>query len=180
MQNGSIVIVTNDADLHADAIVRDVTPMGRAVARLHPGDAPATLLLHTEITHDRLDTKLTHTTTGKSISTSEITSDWYRRPRVTASPAHMPDVEKSFARNEYTAYFQRIWAALGRAYWISAPQAILNASHKLEQIQRAKAMGFNIPQTLVTNNVHTALNFLGECHGPTIYRVLTSPLLNEP
>jgi glutathione synthase/RimK-type ligase-like ATP-grasp enzyme len=47
-----------------------------------------------------------------------------------------------------------------KAKWLSNPSAVLNAENKLLQLSLAKAIGFNLPQTLLTTDKQELASFI--------------------
>lgn len=86
---------------------------------------------------------------------SEFSSVWFRRTK-------LPDIEvtdqgqKMFLLADYESLFDNLFNLIKSKKWLSHPTNILRAENKLYQLQKAKKIGFNLPDTIVTNN-HTEL-----------------------
>lgn len=81
-------------------------------------------------------------------------SIWYRRggvvsPRSSSHPADIP-----FITREAEAYLQNALAFVGddETLWINHPAASRHASNKLVQLIAAREVGFQVPETLMTND----------------------------
>ncbi|MEM6737055.1 MAG: MvdC/MvdD family ATP grasp protein [Bacteroidota bacterium] len=88
----------------------------------------------------------------------KITSVWFRRTK-------LPDLkindesEKLYVLGEYNALLENIYAVLRDKIWVSHPRYVYEAENKLYQIKLASEIGFNVPETLVTNQHADLRNF---------------------
>jgi glutathione synthase/RimK-type ligase-like ATP-grasp enzyme len=161
-------------DAHADMIIPRIEEMGGEVVRLNLAQAPGNSETHFLIGKDGYDFDYKILSSSKTFA-KNVTSIWWRKPSA-FSVAEVPENEMRFVQMEHTAYFRGLWALLN-PYWMSHPEAIRNADHKIEQLIRASNLGFSIPRTLVTNNMTLVEDFLTENKNGTIYKVLTDPAL---
>lgn len=87
---------------------------------------------------------------------SEFSSVWFRRTK-------LPDIEttdqgqKIFLLADYESLFDNLFNLIDSKKWLSHPNHIYKAENKLYQLQKAKQIGFIIPNTIVTNN-HSQLS----------------------
>ncbi len=87
---------------------------------------------------------------------SEFSSVWFRRTK-------LPDIEttdqgkKIFLLADYESLFDNLFNLINSKKWLSHPNHIYKAENKLYQLQKAKQIGFNIPNTIVTNS-HSQLS----------------------
>lgn len=87
---------------------------------------------------------------------SEFKSVWFRRTK-------LPEIEtkdqgqKLFLLADYESLFDNLFNLINSDKWLSHPTYIYKAENKLYQLQKAKKIGFVIPNTIVTNN-HSHLN----------------------
>lgn len=82
---------------------------------------------------------------------SKFTSVWFRRIK-------LPEIEisdegqKVFLLADYESLFDNLFSLLSSKKWLSLPSDIYKAENKLYQLQKAKEIGFKIPNTIVTNS----------------------------
>lgn len=85
----------------------------------------------------------------------KITSVWFRRTKLPELNI-TDESERLYVLGEYDALLQNLYAVLKDKVWMSYPNNVYEAENKLYQIKLAKEIGFQIPETLVTNS-HTDL-----------------------
>lgn len=89
-----------------------------------------------------------------------IRSVWFRRTQLPdVSAVQVSDSDKVFLVGEYEALLNNIYQCLSRKIWLSHPNAVFTAENKLLQLQTAIAVGFTVPDTLVTNKHETLKEF---------------------
>lgn len=90
---------------------------------------------------------------------SEFSSVWFRRTK-------LPDIEstdqgqKIFLLADYESLFDNLFNLIKSEKWLSIPGFIYKAENKLYQLQKAKKIGFNIPNTIVTNSHKKLSDFI--------------------
>jgi hypothetical protein len=99
---------------------------------------------------------------------------WWRRPQpFDLSPTLGSDVDRSFAYRECQAAIDGLWRTVD-AFWVNHPTRNEDAARKPYQLAVAQEMGFEIPETRITNDPDEARAFV-EAHGPrqTVYKPFT-------
>ena len=147
-----ILIITNTEDLTADFVVRELTRRAVPFARLNTDEYPVRAEAVVKFTSDNTPTaSLRWTNRDRSLDWNEVTAVWYRRPvpPVVACEVSDPGVRK-FAVDESYDFLRGLWYSLD-CFWISHPDAIRQAEHKIVQLKQAHHYGFVIPRTVVTN-----------------------------
>jgi len=92
---------------------------------------------------------------------SEFSSVWFRRTK-------LPDIDttdqdkKIFLLADYESLFDNLFNLINSKKWLSNPNYIYKAENKLYQLQKAKEIGFNIPNTIVTNNHKQLSEFVSD------------------
>lgn len=84
---------------------------------------------------------------------------------------------RKFIDNECKAVTSGFYLNLSDALWVNDPQKNRIASNKLFQLKLAQELGFEIPDTLVTNNPGIAREFYYKHHGNIISKPLDQPYL---
>jgi hypothetical protein len=175
VERDQIVIVTNQDDPHADDVIRVLWGMGGEPIRLNTDEIPQYSSLTLEV-GARLAGRIELDTNGLVIDVERIRSVWWRRPRRFRVPADLSPWESEFAQEELRQAYRGLWASID-CYWISHPDAIERAEWKLGQLRRARALGFEVPRTLVTSDPAAALDFHEACEDGIVYKVMTGPYL---
>ncbi|MGL4609245.1 MAG: MvdC/MvdD family ATP grasp protein [Trueperaceae bacterium] len=166
----TIVIVTKEIDPHADRVILQLLRQGIEPVRLHTSDFPkqASLSLELDSSTEAWQGQI-YSVEGRSIDVSDVRSIWWRRPGKFQFPDTLSEEEATFADQEMDKALRGLWASF-QAYWISHPDDVRRASYKLEQLQRAKRMGFAIPKTLVTMHPDKVQDFYTAHQGNIIYK----------
>lgn len=159
-----VVLVTHREDLTADWLVaefrrRDWT----SFLRLNTEDYPTRIGLSFTLTDARLRVG------GRDIHADEIEAVWWRRPLGPQLPAS-PPLEAEWAADEAQAAIEGFWRSVD-GHWVNPPLANASADCKPEQLRRASALGFDVPEFVITNDAEAAQDFAA-MHGQVICKAL--------
>jgi hypothetical protein len=167
-----ILIATNSRDVTVDLIVLELQRRGAPYFRLNtehanqlawslPNGDPRSLVIKSDATSIRL---------------SEVVGAYYRRPLPPVPALGLLASVSEYVSAEWGSILRTLWNALeGR--WLNSPYAIQRAEDKPRQLSAAAARGLAVPPTLVTNDLATALEFVGG--GDTIAKPLRKGLLED-
>src|SRR6266516_5107085 len=122
---GSILIVTQEFDLHADVMVGVLESMGHTPIRLHTSDFPTKALA--TMTFDEEQWRGVIEMHDRRIDVQDVKSIWWRRPGRSRFPAALSEDEQEFARLELGHTLRGLWGMLD-CYWMSQPTRIRDAS----------------------------------------------------
>lgn len=173
--NKVVLIVTQEFDPHADAVLVLLEQQGYRPIRLHLANMATKSSLHFAV-GSQIDLTGQITIDGKCIDISSIRSVWWRKPNAFVFSSELNADEKAFVRMEFNQLTNGLWSALD-CYWMSDPANIRRASYKIEQLKRASKFGLEIPKTLFTNDPLQVKRFYEDCNGQIIYKVMSDPLL---
>ena len=135
-----ILIVTYKEDYTADFLINKLNEQGKKFLRLNTEDIE----------------KYTYESKNETDFFFQInnieTFDgvWFRRlklPELNAEPSIA-----AYLASEYEFLFSNILRNIDSKRWMSQPDALHRAENKTVQLKLAQSIGFNIPNTLVTNN----------------------------
>ena len=104
----------------------------------------------------------------------EFGAVWWRRPQPFELPPELEsEADRSFAYTECKSALDGLWRVLD-ASWVNHPTRDEDAARKPYQLRVAKELGFEIPETQVTNDPKQARAFVDE-HGPegTVYKAFS-------
>ncbi len=159
-----ILVITSSDDATADYLLERLRARRLAVVRL---DTDVALL--NRISIDYSNGKPTLNVLGRRLSPEEITHVWFRRPRPLLA-ATSP--EEAHLAAEWSEALEGFLAHIPIAKWVNHPSRNALAGHKMEQLTRARGMGFEVPATLVTTSPDELRTFWTECNR----RVVVKPL----
>lgn len=143
---------------------------GLRFIRLNTEDLPQ----HELVMADGDPAELTLTGPCGSLSLSDITGAYYRRPG--SFEVEGTDATAAYVVAEWSTILRSLWNALeGR--WLNSPFSILRAEDKPRQLAAARRTGLAIPGTLVTNSFDAARAFLAD--GPIVAKPLRHALIDD-
>ncbi|BCK55814.1 hypothetical protein [Nocardia wallacei] len=161
---GSVLIVTETDDLHADAMT--------ATLRKHHQHTPIRLDMR-EFPRVGGSFRLDRAGTARSLShvvgLDDVTAVWWRRPHRCVVPGGVRDADDDFRQAECDGFLQGLLWSIP-AVWVNDPGADRTATRKIVQLETARRSGFAIPETLITNDPDEARSFVDSRPGPVVYK----------
>lgn len=166
-----ILIIAHETDVHARAVAREVELIGHTSIIFDTAEFPKLAQLSNRFS-DGKSCACIIKSNGTKIDLNEIHSVWWRRPQryVLNSQSKHPSV-KRFMYDECVQAFKGTMISLHPTVKFLNP--IIKgeeASFKLHQLRLAKELGFNIPNTIVTNSVEEAMQFISNNSNDCIYK----------
>jgi glutathione synthase/RimK-type ligase-like ATP-grasp enzyme len=100
---------------------------------------------------------------------------WLRRPRMPKMPAIIHEEDIKHARDEHTAFFRTFWQVISpHAFWVNPINVVRVANCKLLQLKIAMEVGFNIPNSLFSNDPARVKEFISKNReNKVIYKTLS-------
>lgn len=139
-------MLTNQRDLTTDFLVREFNKRNLIFTRLNTDILTDSFVVlnplsnSIEIKHD-----LTH------IHADSISVAYFRRPSI-SQPKENFGVYREYVWTEWNALLEALYSSIGDR-WFSHPEDILQAENKPRQLRLAYEIGFNIPETIITNDI---------------------------
>jgi len=155
----TVLIVTNDHDEHADAVIVELNRRNVPVFRFHPEDFPHSCSVSIEIDDGRIHGELR--TADRRVAFADICAAWYRRSRNLYMGATNRTSEKldDYVKAQSTATIVALCAGL-ETLWVSHPFKLRRGEVKALQLAEASRAGLKIPQTLISNDPARAATFV--------------------
>jgi MvdD-like protein with pre-ATP grasp domain/ribosomal protein S6-L-glutamate ligase RimK-like protein len=167
-----ILIVSNTQDLTCDFVVRELQRRRSAFSRLNFDEFPRFALgVATAGTDYSERAEITWTNRKKVLYFNEVSSVLYRRPVSPVPDCAEDEAIKRFCVDECYDFLRGLLLSLD-CHWISHPDAIRKAEHKLYQMRVATRVGLRLPKTLVSNSPDEVLNFFETCSGRMVVKCL--------
>jgi hypothetical protein len=160
----SVLIVTNEQDLAADLVVLELQRRDVDVLRCNTERLPRWQATCTPGQSWRLKDDL-----GRLATSDQVQGVWWRRPEPPALP---PPLASSEQERAFTAQWQALLESLASVpgpRWISPPAAVRAAEDKAAQLSLAANLGFNVPNTVWTNEA-SSINH----KSPTVVKPVTA------
>jgi hypothetical protein len=173
-----ILIISNSYDLHADVAENVILRKKSQVFRLNLDHFPRDYYINFAFSSSSSTGYLEHIPSKSKVRFSDIYSIWLRKKAdFSFLEENLSPQELVYAKNETEHILFSMMYLLSDKYWISHPKAVRGAIWKGEQLCRARADGFLVPDTLLTNIPIAVKNLYREKSGHIIYKTMASPLL---
>lgn len=156
----TVLIITNDHDSHASAVIRELNERGVVVFRFHPPEFPDAYSVSIEIGDDgRIEGEIKNA--HRRVEFSDICAAWYRRSRnVYDTPVNLSSATLD---NYIAAQTSATLAALSEGLdtlWVGHPPKLRRAEVKALQLALASKAGLKTPHTLISNDPARAEAFI--------------------
>jgi glutathione synthase/RimK-type ligase-like ATP-grasp enzyme len=161
----SILIITNDHDEHADAVIRELDARNVPVFRFHPEEFPHACSLSLDIQGGRVRGEIRNA--DHAVALDEICAAWYRRARNLFEGRRLSLTSEkldNYVRAQSTATLAALCESL-QTLWVGHPDRLRVAEVKALQLVRASQAGLKTPHTLISNDeaqVRTFVDTLGD------------------
>jgi hypothetical protein len=166
-----ILIIAPAGDRHAESVHAQLRASNKRVARLDLADLPQNAALSLRIGEAECGGTVL-ACDGDRIDLASVDVVWWRRPRPPVLPATLADARaRAFAAAEWHQALQGLWAATS-ARWINHPTHDDIGHSKPLQLCAARAVGLEIPETLISSNPRDVEDFVGTRCG-VVYKTLT-------
>lgn len=163
-----LVIVTNREDHTADWLIAELHRRGALFVRFNTEDYPAAVRLKwTPDGHAHL------ASSAWDVDLGEVSAVWYRRPVPPVLPGSLSPEQARWAQAEAREALEGVWRTLD-ARWVNHPDRIGPSSSKPAQLRAAKRLGFEVPETLMTNDPEAAREFVAGHPGGAVVKPLRS------
>ncbi|MBX7220857.1 MAG: hypothetical protein K1Y36_12980 [Blastocatellia bacterium] len=112
---------------------------------------------------------------GQTINLAEVQTVWNRRPKKPTVSKMITGDDREFAQKETEEIYRGILHTLQNRFWVNPYTLNEVAEYKPYQLQVAQHIGWEIPQTLITNNPDEVREFYRQYDGNIIYKTVSSP-----
>ncbi|GGZ18651.1 ATP-grasp ribosomal peptide maturase [Streptomyces inusitatus] len=164
-----VLVVSRLDDATADLVIEELNSRQVPVVRMDPGDFPSGITVAARLDNDGM--RGTAQTRTRVTGLDQIRSVYWRRPRPWTVPLGLGEQEARWCREEARYGLGGVLASLPGAHYVNHPWRNRDAEYKPDQLATAARCGFDVPPTLLTNNVSAAREFAHD-HGPVVYKPL--------
>ena len=142
-----VLVVSNTKDGHVERVTDLLLAAGHQFARFDTDRVGSGCSV--SFTDDGIDARARLIVDDHCIEASELQSVWWRRPEAIKLHDDFETDVARFVEHEWTAAVHGVLRTIeGR--WVSHPESIKLANHKLLQLKAAHAVGFATPATCVS------------------------------
>lgn len=160
----NVLIVSRAADYHAGAISWALRQAGVTAEIWIPEAVATTRSL--SLRFAALDLPTHDLSSQGGLKEWDYDVVWLRRIGRTDLSQRVAEADRTFAEREFDAFIRDFLALHdGRARWINPLQAHTSAQNKAVQLQAAAAVGFRIPDTLISNNLAVIRHWFSQVGG---------------
>lgn len=156
-----MLVITNDHDEHADAVIEELDRRAVPVFRFHPEEFTDAASISMEICSGRIDGEIRNA--RQRVAFHDICAAWYRRSRALFAP--LPSLNllygdlENFLRVQSSATLSGLFAGL-QTLWVGQPFKLRQAEVKAVQLAEAGKAGLTTPATLISNDPERATVFI--------------------
>src|SRR5215212_7017013 len=157
----TVLVITNDHDEHADAVIEELDRRAVPVFRFHPEEFTNASSISMEICNGRIDGEIRNA--DQRVAFHDICAAWYRRSRALFAP--LPSLNllygdlENFVRVQSSATLSGLFAGL-ETLWVGQPSKLRQAEVKAVQLAEAGKAGLATPRTLISNDPERATAFV--------------------
>ncbi|HEY8283343.1 MAG TPA: hypothetical protein VIJ28_03055 [Chloroflexota bacterium] len=154
----TVLIITNEHDEHADAVVRELHKRNVPVFRLHPEDFPHACSVSIEIQDGRIEGEILNE--YHRVAFNDICAAWYRRSHnlFSGSPSLTSTKLDNYVKAQSIITLTALCESL-RTLWVCHPLKLRRADVKALQLAEASKAGLRTPNTLISNDPAKAAAF---------------------
>lgn len=156
-----MLVITNDHDEHADAVIEELDRRAVPVFRFHPDDFTHAAAVSMEICNGRIDGEIRNA--RQRVAFHDVCAAWYRRSRALFAP--LPSLNllqgdlENFLGVQASATLTGLFAGL-QTMWVGQPFKLRRAEVKALQLAEAGKAGLATPATLISNDPERAAVFV--------------------
>jgi glutathione synthase/RimK-type ligase-like ATP-grasp enzyme len=157
----TVLVITNDHDEHADAVIEELDRRAVPVFRFHPEEFPDACSLSIDIRDGHIAGEIR--TANHRVAFHDICAAWYRRSRRLFAP--LPSLNllqgdlDNFVKVQSSATLTALFASL-QTLWVGQPFKLRRAEVKALQLAEASKAGLLTPGTLISNDPERAAVFV--------------------
>lgn len=150
-----VILITNTNDITIDYVVKELKNRNIMYYRLNTDNIPNNINIDFDFENENF--KILDLYKKIELNLHDFNSVYYRRP-VINSLDYLEEVsynEKIYLQRELFAIFEGIYKILEDKFWLNNVYRIREAENKIYQLILAKNIGFNTPETVISNNFST-------------------------
>lgn len=171
----NILLITNRTDITTDFVVKNLHQRQIEFYRFNTDEIGHGVELSFDFNSNSF--QIIDNIKKKIIDLLQIKSVYYRRPELVIDKGTMSNGEFNFVRSELFFALEGLFRILSKAFWVNRVWAIRNAENKIYQLLLARDIGFQFPNSIVTNVPEKAQNFYIDNNSSCIIKPIKSGLV---
>jgi glutathione synthase/RimK-type ligase-like ATP-grasp enzyme len=155
----TVLIITNELDEHADAVVLELNKRNIPVFRFHPDDFPHACSISIEIQDGRIEGEISNQ--YRTVAFKDICAAWYRRAQnlFTESTSLTSTKIDNYVKAQSTSTLTTLCHGL-QTFWVCHPHKLRRADIKALQLAEASKAGLKTPYTMISNDLARVAAFV--------------------
>ncbi len=157
MNKQKVLLITHDQDGTGQLLAKSLEKIGQPYHVIDlstfPNKATATIDYNSNLA------SVSFSCPSGSFRSHEVKSVWWRRPRGKITPQTSSPIGKYIAL-ESEIFINSLFRLLKNSRWVSDPDNTRIANSKPLQLSLAKEIGFNIPNTIISNDPAVVKDFI--------------------
>jgi glutathione synthase/RimK-type ligase-like ATP-grasp enzyme len=155
----TVLIISNDHDVHADAVTLELHKRNVPVFRFLPEDFPDACSVSIEIQDGRIEGEIINA--YHRVAFDDICAAWFRRARnlIAKGPSVTSTTLDNYVTAQSTATLTALCESL-QTLWVGHPYKLRRAEVKALQLAEASKAGLKTPHTLISNDPAKAAAFV--------------------
>jgi glutathione synthase/RimK-type ligase-like ATP-grasp enzyme len=174
-----VLIISNTFDPTVDIVVRELRRRGTKFVRFNTDEYPAYIRGRASIERGGIRRVISWDNRDQELDLGSVTSVWYRRPQRPVVPAELEPAIHKFATDECHDFICGLWYSL-ECQWISHPDSIRRAEHKVYQLSIAHRLGLPVPKTLVSNDPVAIREFESTSNNGVVAKAVFMGFIDNP
>jgi len=173
-ESPQLLIVSTKVDLATDYVVLQLEKLGANCFRINSEDFP----IAAHASFSPIPKPVLHWINSRDqyIDLRKVRSVWFRRHRLPEMPAEMDKAHQDYCLREADWFLKGLVYSLALSdrdvRWMNHPERALSAESKIVQLNVASALGFKVPETLVSNEPVAIREFYARNRGEVIAKPL--------
>jgi glutathione synthase/RimK-type ligase-like ATP-grasp enzyme len=155
----TVLIITNDHDEHASAVIEELQRRDVPVFRFHPEEFPKAASISIEVDGARVRGEIRNA--HHRVDFDDVSAAWYRRSRnlFREPPSTTSERLDEYIRAQCNATLAALCESL-QTHWVGHPSRLRRAEVKALQLVHASQAGLLTPHTLISNDPARAQTFV--------------------
>ena len=146
-----LLIITNKTDLTSDYFILKLKEQNIPFFRFNTEDYLLRYDIDIELSDSLENAYIKCRNKNSKINLSDITGVYFRRP-LSPEIEYVVQDEAEFAQRESLEMLRSLWRMIDERLWLNHPKHLLIANNKVNQLKKAREIGFKIPETIVSSN----------------------------
>lgn len=178
-----VLLISHRGDPHADLVAGLLAARGCDAVQMCTSDLPGAGSMECSLSNDA-DLHAVLSTPQGRVDLADLRAVWHRNAMPHRACADLPEDERRWAEAETQNLITSLWTILAHCpevTWLGEPHTVRAASSKVEQLRRARSMGFSVPDTLISTHPGQIEQFVqAHQHTGVIHKDLGTRFLSMP